>query len=106
MGKGTAVRDTPEIERVRKNQENISTTFHLCSSLPQVKYKEQVGQPTAVGVTPEMERVRRNQENISTASVQGLHTMKGRGCSAVDTLELRRVRESQSAVSMVACSMV
>ncbi|XP_071270534.1 nebulette-like [Salvelinus alpinus] len=57
VGSGTVVMETVDMERVRRNQENISL----------VKYKKQL-QATSVGVTPELERVRQNQENISSAS--------------------------------------
>ncbi|XP_070302711.1 nebulette-like [Salvelinus sp. IW2-2015] len=57
VGSGTEVMETVDMERVRRNQENISL----------VKYKKQL-QATSVGVTPELERVRQNQENISSAS--------------------------------------
>ncbi|XP_044032017.1 nebulette isoform X2 [Siniperca chuatsi] len=91
VGRGTAVMDTPEMERVRRNQENISS----------VKYKQSAVKATSVGVTPELERVRQNQENISSVKYQrGLQEMRGRSCSELDTPEYRRVRKSQDSVSM------
>uniref|UniRef100_A0A673MR87 Uncharacterized protein n=1 Tax=Sinocyclocheilus rhinocerous TaxID=307959 RepID=A0A673MR87_9TELE len=92
VGSGTAVTDTPEMERVRRNQRNISDA----------KYKKAVD-PVSVGVTPELERVKQNQQNISTVQYQrSLQEVKGRSCSELDTPEMRRVRKSQDTVSMVA----
>ncbi|XP_055737836.1 nebulette-like [Salvelinus fontinalis] len=53
--KGSYGFDTPEIERVKNNQRNISS----------VKYRDWVGRGTVVMETVDMEMVRRNQENIS-----------------------------------------
>uniref|UniRef100_A0A8C8JJX4 Uncharacterized protein n=1 Tax=Oncorhynchus tshawytscha TaxID=74940 RepID=A0A8C8JJX4_ONCTS len=55
VGSGTVVMETVDMERVRRNQENISL----------VKHKKQLQAPS-VGVTSELERVRQNQENISS----------------------------------------
>uniref|UniRef100_A0A3B4AW03 Uncharacterized protein n=1 Tax=Periophthalmus magnuspinnatus TaxID=409849 RepID=A0A3B4AW03_9GOBI len=108
------VPDTPEMERVRNNQKQLSS----------VHYKEEVGRGTPVTETPELERVRRNQDNISnklnlvqTCSIPGLNLLpvlyvqvkyrsglqelKGRSLTHLDTPEYRRVRRSQDAVSMV-----
>uniref|UniRef100_A0A8C5T826 Uncharacterized protein n=1 Tax=Malurus cyaneus samueli TaxID=2593467 RepID=A0A8C5T826_9PASS len=80
----SAVPDTPEMERIRSTQKNISsvsnseeiqraTTISDPPELRRVKenqknisnvqYKEQLCKATPVSVTPEMERVKRNQEN-------------------------------------------
>uniref|UniRef100_A0A3B5JZU9 Nebulette n=1 Tax=Takifugu rubripes TaxID=31033 RepID=A0A3B5JZU9_TAKRU len=108
---------TPEMERVKSNQQHISS----------VQYREEVGSGTAVTDTPEMERVRRNQENISSVKYKqraqkarslghtpelervkqnqeniSLQEVKGRSCTELDTPEYRRVRRSQEVVSMVA----
>uniref|UniRef100_A0A493U3V2 Uncharacterized protein n=1 Tax=Anas platyrhynchos platyrhynchos TaxID=8840 RepID=A0A493U3V2_ANAPP len=56
LGTGIPTPVTPEMERVKRNQENISS----------VLYKEGLGIGTPVPVTPEMERVKRNQENFSS----------------------------------------
>uniref|UniRef100_A0A8C3M2I4 Nebulin n=1 Tax=Chrysolophus pictus TaxID=9089 RepID=A0A8C3M2I4_CHRPC len=56
IGKATPTPVTPEMERVKRNQEIISS----------VLYKENVGKVTPTPITPEMERVRRNQEIISS----------------------------------------
>uniref|UniRef100_A0A8C6T927 Uncharacterized protein n=1 Tax=Neogobius melanostomus TaxID=47308 RepID=A0A8C6T927_9GOBI len=82
--------DTPDMERVRTNQRQISSvrnrhTHRLKSSTAetpeivlardnaknisqsvQVQYRDEPGRGTAVTETPELERVRRNQDNIST----------------------------------------
>uniref|UniRef100_A0A4W3I6B9 Nebulin n=1 Tax=Callorhinchus milii TaxID=7868 RepID=A0A4W3I6B9_CALMI len=56
IGSGTSIKETPEMERVKRTQEAISS----------VLYKENLGKGTAVIYTPEMQRVKRNQENISS----------------------------------------
>uniref|UniRef100_A0A8C0FAD6 Uncharacterized protein n=1 Tax=Bubo bubo TaxID=30461 RepID=A0A8C0FAD6_BUBBB len=56
LGTGIPTPVTPEIERVKRNQEHISS----------VLYKEGLGTGIPTPVTPEMERVKRNQENISS----------------------------------------
>uniref|UniRef100_A0A8D3A7C7 Uncharacterized protein n=1 Tax=Scophthalmus maximus TaxID=52904 RepID=A0A8D3A7C7_SCOMX len=114
-GPGTAVTDTPEMERVRRNQQNISsvrTRTHsrthaqeLRSNIQRlsVKYKQSPAKATSVGVTPELERVRQNQDNISSVKYQrGLQEVRGRSCTELDTPEYRRVRKTQDSVSMVA----
>uniref|UniRef100_A0A3B3XRL3 Nebulette n=1 Tax=Poecilia mexicana TaxID=48701 RepID=A0A3B3XRL3_9TELE len=58
VGHGTPVMDTPEMERVRRNQENISS------------YR-QSAKACSVGVTPELERVKQNQQNISSIKCFG-----------------------------------
>uniref|UniRef100_A0AAZ3QW33 Uncharacterized protein n=1 Tax=Oncorhynchus tshawytscha TaxID=74940 RepID=A0AAZ3QW33_ONCTS len=78
--------ETVDMERVRRNQENISL----------VKHKKQLQAPS-VGVTSELERVRQNQENISSVKYQrGKKEMKGRSCGELDTPGLSSVRESQN----------
>lgn len=56
LGGGTAISETPEMERVKRNQQNIST----------VLYKDLSAKGTPVVFTPEMERVKRNQLHISS----------------------------------------
>ncbi|XP_029979306.1 nebulette-like [Sphaeramia orbicularis] len=81
------------MERVRRNQENISS----------VKYKQSAAKATSVSLTPELERIRQNQDNISSVKYQrGLQEIRGRSCTELDTPEYRRVRKSQDFVSTVA----
>uniref|UniRef100_A0A3B4AXM2 SH3 domain-containing protein n=1 Tax=Periophthalmus magnuspinnatus TaxID=409849 RepID=A0A3B4AXM2_9GOBI len=118
------VPDTPEMERVRNNQKQLSSVSpvklnlrHLSTvktpetvlarenskkiSDVSVHYKEEVGRGTPVTETPELERVRRNQDNISNVKYRsGLQELKGRSLTHLDTPEYRRVRRSQDAVSM------
>uniref|UniRef100_A0A803V0R0 Nebulette n=1 Tax=Ficedula albicollis TaxID=59894 RepID=A0A803V0R0_FICAL len=78
----SAVPDTPEMERIRSTQKNISSVF----------YKKEVGAGTAVKDTPEIERVKKNQQNIS--SVQ----YKEQLCKATPvsvTPEMERVKRNQ-----------
>ncbi|XP_077010444.1 nebulette isoform X1 [Tamandua tetradactyla] len=82
----STVADTPEIQRIKTTQQNISTVF----------YKKEVGAGTAVRDTPEIERVKKNQQNIS--SVKYKDEMQ-RVTAIADPLELRRAKETQKAVS-------
>uniref|UniRef100_A0A8D1U904 Uncharacterized protein n=1 Tax=Sus scrofa TaxID=9823 RepID=A0A8D1U904_PIG len=61
VGKGTPTPVTPEMQRVKRNQENISSVI----------YKENLGKATPTPFTPEMERVKRNQENFSSVFQRG-----------------------------------
>uniref|UniRef100_A0A8C0V209 Nebulette n=1 Tax=Cyanistes caeruleus TaxID=156563 RepID=A0A8C0V209_CYACU len=81
----SSVPDTPEMERIRSTQKNISSVF----------YKKEVGAGTAVKETPEIERVKKNQQNIS--SVQ----YKEQLCKATPmsvTPEMERVKRNQENV--------
>ncbi|POI23027.1 hypothetical protein CIB84_013225, partial [Bambusicola thoracicus] len=63
VGTGTPTPITPEMERVKRNQEICSSVF---AKKKHVLYKENVGKVTPTPITPEMERVKRNQEIISS----------------------------------------
>nr|XP_009923036.1 PREDICTED: nebulette-like [Haliaeetus albicilla] len=84
----SAVPDTPEMERIKSTQKNISSVF----------YKKEVGAGTAVKETPEIERVKKNQQNISSIKykeeIQHATTIS-------DPPELRRVKENQKNISNV-----
>uniref|UniRef100_A0A8C7CL84 Nebulette n=1 Tax=Oncorhynchus kisutch TaxID=8019 RepID=A0A8C7CL84_ONCKI len=83
--KGSYGFDTPEMERVKNNQRNISS----------VKYREGVGSGTAVMETLDTERVRRNQENISSVK----YKKQLQATSVGVTPELERVRQNQENIS-------
>uniref|UniRef100_A0A8C6YGE8 Nebulin n=1 Tax=Naja naja TaxID=35670 RepID=A0A8C6YGE8_NAJNA len=107
IGTGMATPVTPEMERVRRNQENVSSkTFHKenCTKMFFcVAYKEDVGKGTPTPVTPEMERVKRNQEHISSIlySDSFRKQVQGKAPFVLDTPEMRRVRETQRHISTV-----
>uniref|UniRef100_A0A8D0SGL5 Nebulette n=1 Tax=Sus scrofa TaxID=9823 RepID=A0A8D0SGL5_PIG len=82
----STVADTPEIQRIKTTQQNISAVF----------YKKEVGAGTAVKDTPEIERVKKNQQNIS--SVKYKEEMKP-ATAICDPPELRRVKENQKNLS-------
>ncbi|XP_033367510.1 nebulette isoform X2 [Parus major] len=84
----SAVPDTPEMERIRSTQKNISSVF----------YKKEVGAGTAVKDTPEIERVKKNQQNIS--SIKYKEEIR-RATAISDPPELRRVKENQKNISNV-----
>ncbi|KAM7158433.1 nebulette isoform 2-T2 [Molossus nigricans] len=84
----STVADTPEIQRIKTTQQNISA----------VLYKKEVGAGTAVKDTPEIERVKKNQQNISSVKYKG--EMK-RATAISDPPELKRVRENQRNISNV-----
>ncbi|XP_064224446.1 nebulette isoform X12 [Aotus nancymaae] len=119
VGAGTAVKDTPEIERVKKNQQNISSVKYkeeikhatAISDPPELKrvkenqknvsnlqYKEQNYKATPVSMTPEIERVRRNQEQLSAVKYKG---QLQRGTAISDPPELKRAKENQKNISNV-----
>ncbi|XP_072364639.1 nebulette-like isoform X2 [Scyliorhinus torazame] len=123
VGPGTAVKETPEMKRVKENQQNISVVKYKDEvgqgtavpdlydlkqikenqkNISLVKYKDQVGTGTAVSVTLEMERAKRNQSNVSSVLYSNdLKKMKGRPIQLLDTPEMRRVRETQNNISMI-----
>ncbi|XP_058279358.1 nebulette isoform X1 [Hirundo rustica] len=84
----SAVSDTPEMERIRSTQKNISS----------VLYKKEVGAGTAVKDTPEIERVKKNQQNIS--SIKYKEEIR-HATTISDPPELRRVKENQKNISNV-----
>uniref|UniRef100_A0A2K5LX15 Nebulin n=1 Tax=Cercocebus atys TaxID=9531 RepID=A0A2K5LX15_CERAT len=99
MGKGTPLPVTPEMERVKHNQENISSVLCLfpAAEVP-VLYKENMGKGTPLPVTPEMERVKHNQENIS--SVLYKENMRKATPTPV-TPEMERAKRNQENISSV-----
>ncbi|NXE37371.1 NEBL protein, partial [Ptilorrhoa leucosticta] len=84
----SAVPDTPEMERIKSTQKNISS----------VLYKKEVGAGTAVKDTPEIERVKKNQQNIS--SIKYKEEIR-HATTISDPPELRRVKENQKNISNV-----
>uniref|UniRef100_A0A8C4N127 Nebulin n=1 Tax=Equus asinus asinus TaxID=83772 RepID=A0A8C4N127_EQUAS len=88
LSKGTPLPVTPEMERVKRNQENFSS----------VLYKENLGKGTPIPITPEMERVKHNQENFS--SVLYKENM-GKGTPLPVTPEMERVKHNQENISSV-----
>uniref|UniRef100_A0A8C0BHR5 NEBU n=1 Tax=Buteo japonicus TaxID=224669 RepID=A0A8C0BHR5_9AVES len=88
LGKATPTPVTPEMERVKRNQEQISS----------VLYKENLGRATPTPITPEMERVKRNQEQISSVVYkEGL----GKATPTPVTPEMERVKRNQEQISSV-----
>ncbi|XP_036201300.1 nebulette isoform X4 [Myotis myotis] len=82
------VADTPEIQRIKTTQQNISSVF----------YKKEVGAGTAVKDSPEIERVKKNQQNISSVKYKG----EIKQATAIsDPPELKRVKENQRNISNV-----
>uniref|UniRef100_A0A4X1SUV5 SH3 domain-containing protein n=1 Tax=Sus scrofa TaxID=9823 RepID=A0A4X1SUV5_PIG len=88
LGKGIPIPMTPEMERVKHNQENFSS----------VLYKENLGTGIPVAITPEMQRVKLNQENLS--SVLYKENM-GKGTPLPVTPEMERVKHNQENISSV-----
>nr|XP_035956027.1 nebulette isoform X3 [Halichoerus grypus] len=82
----SSVADTPEIQRIKTTQQNISA----------VVYKEEVGAGTAVKYTPETERAKKNQQNIS--SVKYKEEMN-QATAISDPPELKRAKENQKNIS-------
>ncbi|KAF4023175.1 hypothetical protein G4228_015690 [Cervus hanglu yarkandensis] len=87
----STVADTPEIQRIKTTQQNISAVF----------YKKEVGAGTAVKDTPEIERVKKNQQNISSVKYhEDFEKTKGRGFTpVVDDPVTERVRRNTQVVS-------
>ncbi|EPY72890.1 nebulette [Camelus ferus] len=87
----SVVADTPEIQRVKTTQQNISA----------VLYRKEVGAATAVKDTPEIERVKKNQQNISSVKYhEDFEKTKGRGFTpVVDDPVTERVRKNTQVVS-------
>ncbi|XP_055970748.1 nebulette isoform X2 [Sorex fumeus] len=84
----STVVDTPEIQRIKTTQQNISAVF----------YKKEIGAGTSVKDTPEIERVKKNQQNISSVKYKG--EMK-QATTISDPPELKRVKENQKNISNV-----
>ncbi|NXW01230.1 NEBU protein, partial [Fregetta grallaria] len=119
LGTGTPIPVTPEVERVKRNQEHISSVLYkesvgtgtptpitpemervkrnqeICSS---VLYKENIGKATPTPVTPEMERVKRNQEIISSVLYK---ENVGKVTPTPITPEMERVKRNQEIISSV-----
>ncbi|ERE80643.1 nebulette-like protein [Cricetulus griseus] len=91
----STVVDTPEIQRIKMTQQNISN----------LQYKDQNYKATPVTMTPEIERVRRNQEQLSAASHsvkyhEDFEKTKGRGFTpVVDDPVMERARKNTQVVS-------
>uniref|UniRef100_A0A452HSE9 SH3 domain-containing protein n=1 Tax=Gopherus agassizii TaxID=38772 RepID=A0A452HSE9_9SAUR len=124
VGKATPTPVTPEMERVKRNQEHISSVLYkenlgratptpVTPEMERVKrnqenissvlYKEHMGKGTPTPITPEMERAKRNQENISSIlySDSFRKQVQGKAAYVLDTPEMRRVRETQRHISTV-----
>ncbi|XP_063093966.1 nebulette isoform X1 [Cavia porcellus] len=84
----STVADTPEIQRIKTTQRNISTVF----------YKKEVGAGTAVKETPEIERVKKNQQNISSLQYK---EQNYKATPVSMTPEIERVRRNQEQLSAV-----
>ncbi|XP_044916907.1 nebulette isoform X9 [Felis catus] len=119
----SSVADSPEMQRIKATQQNISAVFYKKEvgagtaikdtpetervktnqqNISSVYYKGQLGRATALSVTPEMERVKKNQENLSSVKYTQDHKqMKGRPSLILDTPGLRYVKEAQNHISMV-----
>ncbi|KAM5284036.1 nebulette isoform 9-T9 [Hipposideros larvatus] len=115
----STVADTPEIQRIKEIQQNISAVKYkeeikqatAISDPPELKrvkenqknisnlqYKEPCCRATPVSITPEIERVRRNQEQLSTVKYKG----KIKQATIIsDPPELKRVKENQRNISNV-----
>ncbi|XP_070288692.1 nebulette isoform X2 [Myotis yumanensis] len=113
------VADTPEIQRIKTTQQNISSVFYKKEvgagtavkdspeiervkknqqNISSLQYKEQSYRATPVSMTPEIERVRRNQEQLSTVKYKG----EIKQATAIsDPPELKRVKENQRNISNV-----
>ncbi|ERE80642.1 nebulette-like protein [Cricetulus griseus] len=91
----STVVDTPEIQRIKMTQQNISN----------VSYKEGVGAGTALSNTPEIERVKKTQHNISSVKhKEGIKHLqyKDQNYKATPvtmTPEIERVRRNQEQLS-------
>uniref|UniRef100_A0A8C4VD44 Nebulin n=1 Tax=Falco tinnunculus TaxID=100819 RepID=A0A8C4VD44_FALTI len=98
LGKATPTPVTPEMERVKRNQEHISSVL---KEDRQPSYLKNNCTPTPM--TPEMERAKRNQENISSVlySDSFRKQVQGKAAYVLDTPEMRRVRETQKHISTV-----
>ncbi|XP_047671277.1 nebulin isoform X23 [Tachysurus fulvidraco] len=131
LGSGTAISETPEMERVKRNQENISMSKYkhtaeqdrssytsvidtpdiihaqqIRNLVSQKKYKEEAEKTmshyNAVLDTPEMQRVRENQKNFSTLQYQiDLKNSKGKVTAVQDTPEMLRVKENSKNFSSI-----
>uniref|UniRef100_A0A670Y1R6 Nebulette n=1 Tax=Pseudonaja textilis TaxID=8673 RepID=A0A670Y1R6_PSETE len=104
----SAVPNTPEIERIKNAQRNISA----------VLYKKRLGAGITVAETPVTEHVKKNQKNISTVKLETPNTdifvypylkscnnlvcykeQLGKGTSVSVTPEMERVKKNQEIIS-------
>uniref|UniRef100_A0A7M4FWD0 Uncharacterized protein n=1 Tax=Crocodylus porosus TaxID=8502 RepID=A0A7M4FWD0_CROPO len=83
LGTGIPTPVTPEIERVKRNQEHISS----------VLYKEGLGTGTPTPVTPEMERVKQH--------ISSVFFLKEKRTPTPITPEMERVKLNQEHISSV-----
>ncbi|XP_078185695.1 nebulette isoform X21 [Callithrix jacchus] len=119
----STVADTPEIQRIKTTQQNISAVFYKKEvgagtavkdtpeiervkknqqNISSVKYKEEIKHATAISDPPELKRVKENQKNISNVKYTQDHKqMKGRPSQMLDTPAMRHVKEAQNRISMV-----
>ncbi|XP_039187429.1 nebulette isoform X6 [Crotalus tigris] len=99
----SAVPNTPEIERIKNAQRNISDTCFLLFSCifvsgKPVLYKKRLGAGITVAETPVIEHVKKNQKNISTVCYK---EQLGKGISVSVTPEMERVKKNQEIISSV-----
>ncbi|XP_078519878.1 nebulette isoform X6 [Lissotriton helveticus] len=115
----STVADTPEIQRVKNSQRNISAVFYkegvgagtAVSETPEierikqtqqnisaVKYKKEIGTPTPISDPPEMKRVKENQKNISNIHYKEL---PGTATSVSVTPEIERAKKNQQQISLI-----
>ncbi|KAM7071117.1 nebulette isoform 2-T2 [Acridotheres tristis] len=94
-GKATAVSVTPEIERVRKNQDNISSVKYSSDQ------RQMKGRRSVLLDTPELRHVKETQNNISMVKYhEDFEKTKGRGFTpVVDDPITERVRKNTQIVS-------
>eukprot|EP00069_Balaena_mysticetus_P003751 bmy_04368T0 len=126
----STVADTPEIQRIKTTQQNISAVFYKkevgagtavkdTPEIERVKYKEEMNHGTAISDPPELKRVKENQKNISNlrykeqchtatpvSTTPEIERVKYRGeikqATAIsDPPELKRVKENQKNLSNV-----
>ncbi|KAI4537997.1 hypothetical protein MG293_011400, partial [Ovis ammon polii] len=95
VGAGTAVKDTPEIERVKKNQQNISSVKYTQDQ------KQMKGRPSLILDTPGLRHVKEAQNHISMVKYhEDFEKTKGRGFTpVVDDPVTERVRRNTQVVS-------
>ncbi|XP_069067883.1 nebulette isoform X2 [Pleurodeles waltl] len=115
----STVADTPEIQRVKNSQRNISAVLYkegvgagtAVSETPElerikqtqqnisgVKYKKEIGTPTPISDPPEMKRVKENQKNISNIHYK---EQPGKATSVSVTPEIERVKKNQQQLSLI-----
>ncbi|TEA26071.1 hypothetical protein DBR06_SOUSAS2210039, partial [Sousa chinensis] len=126
----STVADTPEIQRIKTTQQNISAVLYKkevgagtavkdTPEIERVKYKEEMNHGTAISDPPELKRVKENQKNISNlrykeqcytatpvSTTPEIERVKYRGeikqATAIsDPPELKRVKENQKNLSNV-----